>query len=292
MWPRRSGTACSAHCVWRGWLWLVQLQCLRDVSLSRQLSTIAPLLPGRQWLVQRQLLHDVSLRGQLSTMAAPPQRNSVFCELSIARPTMACPATSVALHNVSLNGHLSTIAAPPQRNSVFCRSMERSLPWYRFCVRFSVDTTSAMLLGRAIRRSRARSWHDKRTTTQQLSWYACTTRKCACTVHVHACINLGLCITGPTDPGVESVDVGLLRLHSLHMCIQGMHQSDAKGCSPCPARPQPTHLYTEGSLNIASRRHTTDMAPAPQPVPARLERPIGTTEDVSQRLYTEGSLST
>mmetsp|Transcript_16319 Transcript_16319/g.55069 ORF Transcript_16319/g.55069 Transcript_16319/m.55069 type:complete len:207 (-) Transcript_16319:455-1075(-) len=39
------------------------------------------------------------------------------------------------------------MAAPPQRKSVFWRSMDRVLPWYRFCVRFSVETMRAVLFG-------------------------------------------------------------------------------------------------------------------------------------------------
>ena len=39
----------------------------------------------------------------------------------------------------------------PQRNNVFCSRNPLSLPMYRFWVRFSVDTTSAVLLGFAAR---------------------------------------------------------------------------------------------------------------------------------------------
>ena len=42
-------------------------------------------------------------------------------------------------------------AHSPQRNSVFCNRKPLSLPRYKFWVRFSVDTTSAVLLGFAAR---------------------------------------------------------------------------------------------------------------------------------------------
>ena len=45
----------------------------------------------------------------------------------------------------------------PHLNSVFCRRKLFSFPWYRFCVRFSVDTTRAVLLGRAWSRCLAKS---------------------------------------------------------------------------------------------------------------------------------------
>ena len=57
----------------------------------------------------------------------------------------------------SLRLLLSKRAAPPQRNKVFCRSMLRSLPKYKFCVKFSVDTTRASALGRAFRSCFAKS---------------------------------------------------------------------------------------------------------------------------------------
>ena len=41
----------------------------------------------------------------------------------------------------------SRTAAPPTRNRQLGMSMERSLPKYQFCVMFSVEMTSAVLLG-------------------------------------------------------------------------------------------------------------------------------------------------
>ena len=41
----------------------------------------------------------------------------------------------------------SSTAAPPTRNRQLGMSMERSLPKYQFCVMFSVEMTSAVLLG-------------------------------------------------------------------------------------------------------------------------------------------------
>lgn len=41
----------------------------------------------------------------------------------------------------------SSMAAPPTRNRQLGISMERSFPKYQFCVMFSVETTSAVLLG-------------------------------------------------------------------------------------------------------------------------------------------------
>mmetsp|Transcript_4285 Transcript_4285/g.7227 ORF Transcript_4285/g.7227 Transcript_4285/m.7227 type:complete len:232 (-) Transcript_4285:266-961(-) len=52
---------------------------------------------------------------------------------------------------------LSSMAAPPTRKSVFCSSMFFSLPWYRFCVRFSVETTRQVALRLEAMRRLARS---------------------------------------------------------------------------------------------------------------------------------------
>ena len=47
----------------------------------------------------------------------------------------------------------SSTAAPPTRNRQLGMSMERSLPKYQFCVMFSVEMTSAVLLGYTCRAS-------------------------------------------------------------------------------------------------------------------------------------------